>query len=119
MKANTIRLTLFLALAPLLSMAGDNKSCNCTLDDRHNFCLTVNGSQDIPDSLTYVREHQESARKDTLGSYSFAPCFSESPGKQRVSVYRHGKRVYRSKWVTVGVVDCCHGENKMVDLRLK
>lgn len=85
-----------------------------------NFCLTSNGSRDLPDSLTYVRETESNPNTfDTLNVARYGNCFVQAPGKHRVLVYSGDGLVYRTDWVQVDAKDCCNTtEDKIIDLPL-
>jgi hypothetical protein len=92
--------------------------CACTLEYRMNLCATVNGSDVIPDSLSFLRERRSGA-VDSL--HTGARCFGEWRGEQRLLMTRAtvgGHAVIdSSSWFTIRTVDCCHGEAKTVDFR--
>jgi hypothetical protein len=89
--------------------------CACTLEHRTNVCVTVNGSDSLPTSLTFVRQ-REGGATDLL---EYHPrCFGEWRGDlQRVLMLRDGAVVDSSGWFETPTVDCCHGEAKTVDFR--
>ena len=96
-------------------LAGCEKECACTMEERFNFCLTYRDNSDLPDELLYLRETEGRAAVDTLHR-GFSDCFFERPGKSRVLVRRGDSLVSASPWVKVDVEDCCHAKATTVDL---
>jgi hypothetical protein len=89
-------------------------NCACTLEHRTNLCVTVNGSESLPDSLSFLREREDGARD----SLAYHPrCFGEWRGVQRVLMLREGALVDSTGWFEIQTVDCCHGEAKTVDFK--
>jgi hypothetical protein len=78
-----------------------------------NVCVTVNGSDSLPPSLTFVRQRGDG----TNDLMEFHPhCFGEwRGGPQRVLVLKAGAAVDSSGWFETPTVDCCHGEARTVD----
>lgn len=90
--------------------------CSSAANVRFNFCLTVSGSTDLPDSLLYIREMQNGFR-DTL-QWPSSRCFSEKKGGQRVLVYDNDSVVFATEWVTLKSEDCGHVEGRTLDIPL-
>ena len=107
-----------LPLSLTLAGCGPRQDCICTTELRVNYCITVNGSGEIPDSLTIVRTRK--GIQDTLrtGSESSGNCFYEAPGKSSLQVFKDGALIREIKGIKVKIVDCCHGEPKAVDIAL-
>lgn len=98
----------------LVGCPADEDDCACTMEYRYNVCVTVNGSADLPDSVSFVRERQDGAR-DSLESFLPSNCFGELPGTQRILMLRNSAPVDSSDWFTLATVDCCHGEAKTIN----
>jgi hypothetical protein len=86
--------------------------CACTLEHRANLCVTVNGAESLPDSLSFLREREDGVRD----SLEYHPrCFGEWRGVQRVLMLRDAAVSDSTAWFEIQTVDCCHGEAKTVD----
>jgi len=93
--------------------------CACTAEYRYNICVIYNGSDSLPDSLTFLRQRQN-GDVDSL-EWTFN-CFGELTTAQRILVQLDSSAgqpsifVDSSDWFTPKTVDCCHGEAKTIDL---
>ena len=96
-----------LAACLLVACIRDGEGCACTMEHRINVCVTVDGSDTLPDSTVLLRERRDGTR-DSLESLDPAPCFGELPGKQRILMLRNSAVVDSSEWFTLETVDCCH-----------
>jgi hypothetical protein len=92
--------------------------CRSTAQERFNPCLTVSGSEELPDSLLYVRERQ-GGLLDTLRREPFqAKCFPERRGTQRFFVYDGDSLLLTTEWITLKSEGCDEVEDRTVDLAL-
>jgi|GEM_PF-4970660 len=99
------------------ALKDEDPGCACTAEYRYNICVTWDGSDRLPEALTFFRELQSGVR-DTLPS-GFN-CFGELRMPQRILVQNHSDLldtsviVDSSAWFTPATVDCCHGEAKTI-----
>jgi hypothetical protein len=121
MKAGSLLMVVAVTSCSLLAACSKQKQdCICTTELRVNYCVTVNGSREIPDSLVVVRER--AGKLDTLksGEEASGNCLYEFAGKSSVFVYKKdGGLLKEIKGVKTKTVDCCHGEPKTVDIALQ
>ena len=107
-------------LSMLLTSCNDlNDNCSCTAELRMNYCITINGSDSIPNDLLIVRKR--SHRNDTLSNYPdlfIQNCFPESPGNSTLEVYRDDELIAETPNIYVKTVDCCHGESISTDITI-
>jgi len=105
----------FLLGAPSCKFPG-SEGCACTEEIRFNFCITLNGSDSLPAGVTLVRVRGDI--RDTVPVGPTIACLSDWPGTSKVQVFREGAMVKETGYIQVKTVDCCHGEDKKVDITL-
>jgi hypothetical protein len=119
----TIWTGLFLCILSGTGCLTENKGKGCTLENRINYCLTYNGSESLPEELTYIRERSAKVpptspvQRDTIPWVWEGRCFAEAQGPQRVLVMSGDSLVFQSEWITVGSQDGCHADPTTVDIR--
>lgn len=117
-------LSLFILLGTgCLTDKEGGKGKECSLEIRSTYCLTYNGSESLPEELTYIRERSSKVpptspvQRDTIPWVWEGRCFAEAQGPQRVLVMSGDSLVYQSEWITVGSQDGCHADPTTVDIR--
>jgi hypothetical protein len=116
-QANHMRIASAGILMVLCGLTGctqdEEANCVCTREIRYNICVSWDGTDTLPQNLTFVREHKDGTR-DTLERDD--GCFAELRARQRILALEQATPVDSSTWFTPATVDCCHGMATIVDL---
>ncbi|MGL1937401.1 MAG: hypothetical protein OCD01_20430 [Fibrobacterales bacterium] len=94
----------------------ENKTCTTVIEK--NFCITVNGSDQIPDNLVIERSTSNGIdRLSNFDDYNIN-CFYESSAVATVNVYRNDSLVATKNDVVTHDSDLCHSRDITIDFSI-
>ncbi|MDB5051318.1 MAG: hypothetical protein JWO30_4389 [Fibrobacteres bacterium] len=112
------------ALPILLTLAGCERhesATGCDLVANFNYCFSIDGNMDIPDSLRIVRTDSRGQKYSLPNQENFGPpgnCMPETQGRTSIQVYRDTTLLKEIDDIFIRTVDGCHGADTLIDIRL-